>query len=179
MFANRPSRHRADAPQPSPRHAGYRSASRIATSRSGGPSPVPIVRNASTPAADARSSSPPRRRETAGGPDGNGNRPACHFNRAPTGTSSRNPASTGFPPSSEAATIIPLDSMPRILRGCQIRHNHHFPPHQLFRLDRPARCPPEWCAVPARRCRSSDAAVCRRLSPARPRAPGRRADPPW
>src|SRR5437588_11633457 len=42
-----------------------------------------------------------------------------HFNRAPTGASSRKPASIGFPPSSEAATIIPLDVMPRSLRGCK------------------------------------------------------------
>ena len=40
-----------------------------------------------------------------------------HFSRAPTGTSSRNPASTGLPPSSDAATIIPLEVMPRSFRG--------------------------------------------------------------
>ena len=40
-----------------------------------------------------------------------------HFRRAPTGMSSRNPASTGLPPSTEAATIMPFDSMPRSLRG--------------------------------------------------------------
>src|ERR1700736_979669 len=40
-----------------------------------------------------------------------------HFRRAPTGTSSRNPARTGLPPSSEAATIMPFDSMPRSLRA--------------------------------------------------------------
>ena len=43
-----------------------------------------------------------------------------HFNRAPTGTSSRKPASTGLPPSSDAATIMPFDSMPRSLRGCRL-----------------------------------------------------------
>ena len=45
---------------------------------------------------------------------------SIHFSRAPTGTSSRNPASTGLPPSSEAATIMPFDSMPRSLRGCRL-----------------------------------------------------------
>src|SRR5579883_340506 len=40
-----------------------------------------------------------------------------HFSRAPTGTSSRKPANTGEPPSSEAATIMPSDWMPRSLRG--------------------------------------------------------------
>jgi len=41
-----------------------------------------------------------------------------HFKRAPTGTSSRNPASTGKPLSpTEAATIMPFDSKPRSLRG--------------------------------------------------------------
>ena len=40
-----------------------------------------------------------------------------HLRRAPTGTSSRKPASTGLPPSSEAATIIPFDMMPRSFRG--------------------------------------------------------------
>jgi len=43
-----------------------------------------------------------------------------YFRRAPTGTSSRNPASTGFPPSREAATIMPLDSMPRSFRGFRL-----------------------------------------------------------
>src|SRR5450432_556044 len=41
----------------------------------------------------------------------------AHFNRAPIGMSSRKPASTGLPPSTDAATIMPLDSMPRSLRG--------------------------------------------------------------
>jgi hypothetical protein len=41
-----------------------------------------------------------------------------YFSFAPTGTSSRNPASTGLPSSpTDAATIIPLDSSPRSLRG--------------------------------------------------------------
>ena len=40
-----------------------------------------------------------------------------HLRRAPTGTSSRKPASTGLPPSSDAATIMPFDSMPRNFRG--------------------------------------------------------------
>ena len=43
-----------------------------------------------------------------------------HFNRAPTGMSSWKPASTGLPPSTLAATIIPLDSMPFSLRGCRL-----------------------------------------------------------
>src|SRR5690242_20351051 len=43
-----------------------------------------------------------------------------HFRRAPTGTSSRKLASTGLPPSSEAATIIPCDSRPRSLRGARL-----------------------------------------------------------
>ena len=43
-----------------------------------------------------------------------------HFRRAPMGTSSRKPASTGLPPSMEPATIIPFDSMPRSLRGCRL-----------------------------------------------------------
>src|SRR5215471_19980789 len=42
-----------------------------------------------------------------------------YFNRAPTGTSSRKLANTGWPPSSDAATIIPLDSSPRIFRGAR------------------------------------------------------------
>ncbi len=46
---------------------------------------------------------------------------ACvHFNRAPTGMSSRNPASTGLPPSTEAATIMPLEVRPRNFRGCRL-----------------------------------------------------------
>src|SRR5258708_854789 len=43
-----------------------------------------------------------------------------HLTLAPTGTSSRNPASTGLPPSSEAATIMPFDSTPRSLRGSRL-----------------------------------------------------------
>ena len=43
-----------------------------------------------------------------------------YFRREPTGTSSRKPASTGLPPSSEAATIMPCDSSPRNLRGCRL-----------------------------------------------------------
>src|SRR6476646_516303 len=43
-----------------------------------------------------------------------------HFSLAPTGTSSKNPASTGLPPSREAATIMPFDSRPRNLRGCRL-----------------------------------------------------------
>src|SRR5579872_4403038 len=42
-----------------------------------------------------------------------------HLSLAPTGTSSKKLASTGFPPSSEAATIIPFDSRPRSLRGAR------------------------------------------------------------
>ncbi len=43
-----------------------------------------------------------------------------YFSRAPTGTSSRKAASTGAPPSSEAATIMPFDSIPRSFRGCRL-----------------------------------------------------------
>src|SRR5450631_734751 len=44
-----------------------------------------------------------------------------YFSRAPISTSSRNPASTGVPWSpSEAATIMPFDSSPRILRGSRL-----------------------------------------------------------
>ena len=43
----------------------------------------------------------------------------AHFKRAPTAMSSWKPASTGLPPSTDAATIIPLDSMPFNLRGCK------------------------------------------------------------
>ena len=46
--------------------------------------------------------------------------PVSYFSRAPTGTSSRKPASTGFPPSSDAATIMPFDSRPRIFRGARL-----------------------------------------------------------
>ena len=42
-----------------------------------------------------------------------------YFSLAPTGTSSKNPASTGCPPSSDAATIMPFDSRPRSLRGAR------------------------------------------------------------
>src|SRR5215471_3306500 len=43
---------------------------------------------------------------------------------APMGTSSRNPASTGLPSSpTDAATIIPLDSRPRSLRGWRFATN--------------------------------------------------------
>jgi hypothetical protein len=43
-----------------------------------------------------------------------------HLRRAPTGTSSRKPARMGLPPSSDAATIMPFDSMPRSLRGWRL-----------------------------------------------------------
>src|SRR5579864_8240927 len=43
-----------------------------------------------------------------------------HFSLAPTGTSSRKLASTGFPFSSDAATIMPFDSRPRSLRGARL-----------------------------------------------------------
>src|SRR5215470_20085688 len=42
-----------------------------------------------------------------------------HFRRAPAGMSSWKPARTGLPPSTDAATIIPLDSMPFSFRGCK------------------------------------------------------------
>ena len=43
-----------------------------------------------------------------------------YFSLAPTGTSSKKAASTGFPPSSDAATIMPFDSSPRSLRGARL-----------------------------------------------------------
>src|SRR5205085_12396515 len=43
-----------------------------------------------------------------------------HFNRAPTGMSSRKAASTGLPPSTEAATIMPFEVRPRSLRGARL-----------------------------------------------------------
>ncbi len=42
-----------------------------------------------------------------------------HFKRAPGSMFSRKPASTGGPSGSDAATIIPRDSMPRSLRGAR------------------------------------------------------------
>src|SRR4051794_16983166 len=43
-----------------------------------------------------------------------------HFRRAPTGISSWKPARTGLPSPTEAATIIPLDSMPFSFRGWRL-----------------------------------------------------------
>ncbi len=43
-----------------------------------------------------------------------------YFSRAPSGTSSRNPARTGAPSGSEAASNMPFDSRPRILRGARL-----------------------------------------------------------
>ena len=43
-----------------------------------------------------------------------------HFSLAPSGTSSKKLANTGFPPSREAASSIPFDSSPRILRGARL-----------------------------------------------------------
>src|SRR6185436_19066790 len=44
-----------------------------------------------------------------------------HFNLAPLGTSSRKLANTGWPSSpTEAASSMPLDSRPRILRGSRL-----------------------------------------------------------
>ena len=66
----------------------------------------------------------------------------AYFSRAPTGTSSKKLASTGLPPSSDAATIIPLDSSPRSLRGADwprspLCGQPEFPGHRL------RRCPPD------------------------------------
>src|ERR1700674_1940370 len=44
----------------------------------------------------------------------------AYFNLVPTGTSSRKPASTAFPPSGDAATIIPFDSSPRSFLGARL-----------------------------------------------------------
>ena len=57
-----------------------------------------------------------------------------YFRRAPTGMSSWKPASTGLPPSTLAATIMPCDSMPRSLRGCRFATITTLRPTQLFRL---------------------------------------------
>src|SRR6185437_6400050 len=46
--------------------------------------------------------------------------PLGYFSRAPSGTSSRNPASTGAPPSSDAASSMPFDSRPRIFLGARL-----------------------------------------------------------
>src|SRR5580692_5343014 len=43
----------------------------------------------------------------------------AYFSLVPTGTSSRKPASTAFPPSGDAATIIPFDSSPRSFLGAR------------------------------------------------------------
>ena len=43
-----------------------------------------------------------------------------YLSLAPTGTSSKKPASTGFPPSMDAATIIPFDSRPRSFLGSRL-----------------------------------------------------------
>ena len=43
-----------------------------------------------------------------------------HERRAPTGASSGKPTNEGLPPSSVAATIMPFDSTPRILRGLRL-----------------------------------------------------------
>ncbi len=43
-----------------------------------------------------------------------------HLRRAPTGMSSWKPASTGLPPSTDAATIIPFDTTPRSFRGSRL-----------------------------------------------------------
>ena len=54
-----------------------------------------------------------------------------YFNLAPTGTSSKKLASTGLPPSSEAATIIPFDSNPRSLRGARLATITTFRPTRV------------------------------------------------
>src|SRR5690242_2280944 len=43
-----------------------------------------------------------------------------HLSRAPTGTSSRKEASTGWPSPRLAATIMPCEVRPRSLRGCRL-----------------------------------------------------------
>src|SRR5208283_3566711 len=49
-----------------------------------------------------------------------GSRSWHYFNLVPTGTSSRKPASTAFPPSGDAATIMPFDSSPRSFLGARL-----------------------------------------------------------
>ena len=89
----------------------------MAVSRSGGPSPVPMAsRRIDTGVEGALDGLLAvlvefRVVEMAVGID------QLHFRRAPTGMSSWKPASTGLPPSTEAATIMPFDSMPFSLRG--------------------------------------------------------------
>ena len=82
-----------------------------------------------------------------------------YFNLAPTGTSSRKLASTGFPPSSEAATIIPFDSRPRSFRGARFATITTLRPTKVS-AHRLRRSPPEPAALPCR-CRLQDEGVCR------------------
>src|SRR5579862_6916250 len=56
---------------------------------------------------------------------------AGYFSRAPRGTSSRKPASTGLPSGAEAAKIMPLDSTPRSLRGSRFRTTTTLRPTSL------------------------------------------------
>src|ERR1035437_8346271 len=49
----------------------------------------------------------------------NADKTKTYFKRAPIGTSSRKLTSDGLPPSSDAATIMPWDSMPLSLRGAR------------------------------------------------------------
>src|SRR6266404_9553010 len=51
-----------------------------------------------------------------------------YFNLVPTGTSSRKLASTGLPPSGDAATIMPFDSSPRSFRGARLATTTTFRP---------------------------------------------------
>ena len=56
-----------------------------------------------------------------------------YFNRVPIGTSSRKLASTGLPPSGDAATIMPFDSVRVVCEG-KIGDNHDLPPDQRLWL---------------------------------------------
>ena len=89
-------------------------------SRSGGPLPVPMASMCSTP---ARERALDHRRAIFvefGVVQVSVRIDQPHLRRAPTGISSWKPASTGLPPSTDAATIIPFDSMPRSFRGCRL-----------------------------------------------------------
>jgi hypothetical protein len=57
-----------------------------------------------------------------------------YFSRAPSGTSSRNPASTGAPSGQRSGQQHPVRLQAPHLARSQIGHNHNLPPDQLFRL---------------------------------------------
>src|SRR6267143_2779040 len=70
-----------------------------------------------------------------------------YFSLVPTGTSSRKLARIAFPPSGEAATIIPFDSRPRNLRGARLATITTLRPIKLSGVYD--------SAIPATTCRTS------------------------